>query len=43
MVSPPFPSKIPNLESVMEAIIQAGERIREIYDTDFEVNKKDDD
>ena len=43
MVSPPFPSKIPNLDSVMGAIIQAGERIREIYDTDFEVNKKDDD
>ena len=43
MVSPPFPSKIPNLDSVMGAIIQAGERIREIYDTDFEVYKKDDD
>ena len=42
MISPPFPSNIPNLDSVMDAIIKAGEKIREIYDTDFEVNKKDD-
>ena len=42
MVSPPFPSKTPNLDNVMDAIIQAGEKVREIYDTDFEVNKKDD-
>ena len=42
MISPPFPSNIPNLDSVMNAIIKAGEKIREIYDTDFEVNKKDD-
>ena len=42
MISPPFPSNIPNLDSVMGAIIEAGEKIREIYDTDFEVNKKDD-
>ena len=42
MVSPPFPSKTPNLDDVMDAIIQAGEKIQEIYDTDFEVNKKDD-
>jgi len=42
MVSPPFPSKIPNLNDLIGAIIQAGEKIQEIYDTDFEVNKKDD-
>ena len=42
MVSPPFPSNIPNLDDVMDAIIQAGEKVREIYDTDFEVDKKDD-
>jgi len=42
MVSPPFPSKTPNLDDVMDAIIQAGEKVREIYDTDFEVDKKDD-
>ena len=33
MISPPFPSNIPNLDSVMDAIIEAGEKIREIYDT----------
>ena len=43
MVSPPFTSKIPNLNDLIGAIIQAGEKIQEIYDTDFEVNKKDDD
>ena len=42
MTSPPIPSKIPNLDSGMDAIIEAGEKIREIYDTDVEVNKKDD-
>ena len=42
MVSPPFPSKIPNLNDLIGVIIQAGEKIQEIYDTDFEVNKKDD-
>jgi 3'(2'), 5'-bisphosphate nucleotidase len=42
MISSPLPSKIPNLNDVMSAIIQAGEKIQEIYDTDFEVNKKDD-
>ena len=42
MVSPPFPSKIPNLNDLIGGIIQAGEKIQEIYDTDFEVNKKDD-
>ena len=42
MTSSPFPSNIPNLDSIMDAMIKAGEKIREIYDTDFEVNKKDD-
>ena len=42
MVSPPIPSKIPNLNDQIGAIIQDGEKIQEIYDTDFEVNKKDD-
>ena len=42
MVSPPFPSKTPNLDDVIDGIIQAGEKVQEIYDTDFEVNKKDD-
>ena len=43
MTYPPISSKIPNLDSIMDAMIEAGEKIREIYETDFEVNKKDDD
>ncbi len=42
MVSLPYPSKIPNLDDVIDGIIQAGKRVVEIYDTDFEVNKKND-
>ena len=42
MVSLPLPSKIPNLDDVIDGIIQAGKRVVEIYDTDFEVNKKND-
>ena len=41
MTYPPISSKIPNLDSIMDAMIEAGEKIREIYETDFEVNKKD--
>ena len=43
MTYPPISSKIPNLDSIMDAMIEAGEKIREIYETDFEVNNKDDD
>ena len=43
MISPPTTSKIPNLVEVMDAIIRAGEKIQDIYNTDFEVNIKDDD
>ena len=43
MTSPPVSSKIPNLENLMDAIIEAGEKIREVYETDFEVIKKEDD
>ena len=42
MTSPPVSSKVPNLDSLMDAITEAGEKIREVYDTDFEVIKKDD-
>ena len=38
----PYKSKIPNLEDVINSLILAGEKIREIYETDFEVNTKDD-
>jgi len=39
----PYKSKISNLENVIDSIILAGEKIGEIYETDFEVNKKEDD
>ena len=39
----PYESKIPNLENLMDAVVLAGEKIREIYETDFEVKKKEDD
>ena len=42
MISSPISSKISNLDTIMDALIQAGEKVREVYDTDFEVNKKDD-
>ena len=42
MTSSPISSKISNLDTIIDALIRAGEKIREIYDTDFEVNKKDD-
>ena len=42
MTSSPISSKISNLDTIMDALIQAGEKVREVYDTDFEVNKKDD-
>ncbi len=38
----PYKSKIPNLVDVIDSIILAGEKIQEIYETDFEVNTKDD-
>ena len=42
MVTPPIPSNIQRLEEIIDAIILAGEVVREIYQSDFEVNKKDD-
>jgi len=38
----PYKSKISNLEDVIDSIILAGKKIQEIYETDFEVNTKDD-
>jgi len=38
----PYKSKISNLEDVIDSIILAGEKIREVYETDFEVKTKDD-
>ena len=42
MVLVPSPSKIPNLDDIINGIIQAGEKAVEIYDTDFEVVEKND-
>ena len=39
----PISSKVSGIESVIDTIIEAGERVREIYESDFEVGKKDDD
>ncbi len=38
----PYKSKIPNLVDVIDSIILAGEKIQEIYDTNFDVSMKDD-
>ena len=38
----PISSKVSGIESVIDTIIEAGERVREIYESDFEVSKKDD-
>ena len=35
MISPPTTSKIPNLVEVMDAIIRAGEKIQDIYNTEI--------
>ena len=32
----PYKSKIPNLADVIDSIILAGEKIQEIYETDFD-------
>ena len=42
MTTPPISSKIQNLEAVIDTIILAGETVREVYESDFEVSKKDD-
>ena len=38
----PISSKVSGIESVIDTIIEAGDRVREIYESDFEVSKKDD-
>jgi len=39
----PFNSNIPELEKIIDCMIRAGEKIIEIYNTDFSTEKKDDD
>ena len=39
----PFSSSQPELEKILEGIVRAGEKIIEIYETDFSTEKKEDD
>ena len=42
MTIPPVASNISQLENIINAIMVAGDKVNEIYETDFEVNKKED-
>ena len=42
MAEPPVSSKIPDLETIIDAVTNAGEKILEIYRDDFQVGEKDD-
>ena len=39
----PFNSSQPELEKILDGVVKAGEKIIEIYNTDFSTEKKDDD
>jgi 3'(2'), 5'-bisphosphate nucleotidase len=39
----PFKSSQPELEKIIDGVIKAGEKILEVYETDFTTEKKDDD
>jgi 3'(2'), 5'-bisphosphate nucleotidase len=39
----PFNSSQPELEKILDGVVRAGEKIIEIYNTDFSTEKKDDD
>ena len=39
----PFKSTIPKLEKIIDGMLKAGEKILEVYETDFSTEKKDDD
>ena len=39
----PFDSKVPELEKIIDGMVKAGEKILEIYETDFSTEKKEDD
>ena len=39
----PFKSTIPELGKIIDGMIRAGEKILEVYETDFSTEKKDDD
>ena len=39
----PFKSNLPELGKIIDGIVKAGEKILEVYETDFSTEKKDDD
>ena len=39
----PFKSTIPELGKIIDGMVKAGEKILEVYETDFSTEKKDDD
>ena len=39
----PFNSTQPELEKILDGVVKAGEKIIEVYNTDFTTEKKDDD
>ena len=39
----PFKSNLPELEKILDGVVKAGEKILEVYETDFSTEKKDDD
>jgi 3'(2'), 5'-bisphosphate nucleotidase len=39
----PFESSLSGLEKILDGIVKAGDKIIEIYNTDFSTEKKDDD
>ena len=39
----PFNSSQPELEKILDGVVRAGEKVLEVYETDFTTNKKDDD
>ena len=39
----PFKSSLPELGKIIDGVVKAGEKVLEIYETDFSTEKKDDD
>ena len=39
----PFKSSLPELEKIIDGMVKAGEKVLEVYETDFSTEKKDDD
>ena len=39
----PFDSKVPELGKIIDGMVKAGDKILEIYETDFSTEKKEDD